>query len=253
VEPPHLVKQHDEETYTMKMNHTERLKSLIDSAFHAAVVSIQNFRIGGQLLRSRLNVENTRKLQSAGLTPGVRFTAHYAPGIIDLVKDEGGANVVSPKRLVKRDGSVELGGRIDLRSLQVHENLGDEESALALYLPGRIVFLHLPSVARNCDRIQRLLDAVNAGQIQTVALYAGVGTLDAALHEGFAKAGLESETVLANDFWEGAIDCLLADNPASGRKTKSFAGGIEQFIASGMRVPGTTMVTIGIPAKGRRA
>jgi len=230
--------------------YTDRLNNLILSAQHAAVVSLQNYSIGGQVLRSRLNVENARKLQSSGLTPGARFTAYYAPGIIEVVKDEAGSNVVSPKRFVKRDGSVEIGGRVDLRSLQVHENLGGEERVLALYLSGRVVFLHLPSVARNCDRIQRLLDAVESGQIQTVALYAGVGTLEAALHEGFAKAGLESATVLANDSWEGAIDCLLANNPASTRRTKSFAGGIEQFIASGMRVPGSTMVSIGIPCKG---
>ena len=220
------------------LSYTNRLNKLILSALHAAVVSLQNFSIGGQVLRSRLNVENTRKLKSSGLTPGSRFKAHYAPGIIEIVKDDSGTNVVSPKRFVKRDGTVEIGGRIDLRSLQVYENLGGEESVLALYLPARIVFLHLPSVARNYDRIQRLLDAVESGQIQNVALYAGVGTLDAALHEGFAQAGLESTTVFANDSWEGAIDCLLADNPASTRTTKSFAGGIEQFIASGMRIPG---------------
>lgn len=227
-----------------------RLNNLILSARHAAVVTLQNFKIGGEVIRSRLNVENTRKLQSSGLTAGSRFTAHYAPGIIEVVKDDNGSNVVSPKRFIKRDGSVEIGGRIDLRSQQVYENLGGEESVLALYLPGRIVFLHLPSVARNLDRIQRLLEAVESGQIQNVALYSGVGTLDAALHEGFAKAGLESNTVFANDSWENAIDCLLADNPSSTQMTRSFAGGIEQFIASGMRVPGTTIVCIGIPCKG---
>ena len=227
-----------------------RLKHVIRQAKHAAVVSLQNYSIGGQVLRSRLNVENTRKLQSSGLEPGVRFSARYAPGMIEVVKDDAGTNVVSPKRFVKRDGSVEVGSRIDLRSMQVHENLGGDERVLALYLPGRIVFMHLPSVARNCDRIERLLDAVQSGEIKTVALYAGVGTLDAALHEGFAKAGLESTTVLANDSWEDAVDCLLADNPASSHKTRTFAGGIEQFVASGMRVPDATFVTIGIPCKG---
>jgi len=243
-------KQKKPEVQKSVLGYTDRLNSLIVSALHAAVVSLQNFRIGGEVLRSRLNVENIRKLQSSGLTPGARFTAYYAPGIIEVVKDDAGTNVVSPKRFVKRDGTVEVGGRIDLRSQRVYENLGGEESVLALYLPGRIVFLHLPSVGRNSDRIQRLLHAVECGQIQNVALYAGVGTLDAALHEGFAKAGLESATVFANDSWEAAIDCLLADNPASTRMTKSFAGGIEQFIASGMRIPGTTMVCIGAPCTG---
>ena len=232
------------------LRYTDRLRHLIQSAQHAAVVSLQKFSIGGQVLRSRLNVENAHKLQSSGLTPGVRFNAYYAPGIIEIVKDDAGTNVVSPKRLVKRDGSVQIGGRIDLRSLQVHENLGAEERVLALYLSGRIVFLHLPSVARNCDRIQRLLESVESGRIQTVSLYSGVGTLDAALHEGFAKAGLESTTLLANDSWEDAIDCLLDNNPATTRATKSFAGGIEQFIASGMRIPGATMVNIGMVCKG---
>lgn len=231
------------------VRYASRLNSLIQSALHAAVVSLQNFSIGGQVLRSRLNVENTRKLQSAGLEPGSRFTARYAPGMIEVVKDDAGSNVVSPKRFVKRDGSVEIGGRIDLRSQKVHENMGGEESVLALYLPGRVVFLHLPSVTRNCDRIERLLDAVQSGEISTVALYAGVGTLDAALHEGFAKAGIESTTVLANDSWGEAVDCMLSDNPAASRKTKSFAGGIEQFVASGIRVPEVTMISMGVPCK----
>lgn len=232
------------------LRYSDRLAALIGSAMHAVVVTLQNYSIGGQVLRSRLNVENAHKLQSSGLTPGARFTAHYAPGIIEVVKDDCGSNVVSPKRFEKRDGSVEIGGRIDLRSLQVHENLGGEERVLALYLPGRLVFVHLPSVARNCDRIQDLLDAVHVGRIQSVALYSGVGTLDAALHEGFAMAGLESATVLANDSWEDAIDCMLVDNPATTRRTRSFSGGIEQFVASGMRIPGTTMLSVGLPCKG---
>ncbi|MGF6440082.1 DNA cytosine methyltransferase [Paraburkholderia youngii] len=227
-----------------------RLSQVLRQAKHAAVVTLQNYSIGGQVLRSRLNIENTRKLQSSGLEPGVRFTARYAPGMIEVVRDDAGTNVVSPKRFPKRDGSVEVGSRIDLRSMQVHENLGGQEQVLALYLPGRIVFMHLPSVARNCDRIERLLDAVQSGQLQTVALYSGVGTLDAALHEGFAKAGMESTTVLANDNWETAVDCLLADNPASSRQTKTFAGGVEQFIASGMRVAGATLLALGLPCKG---
>ncbi|WP_321935502.1 DNA cytosine methyltransferase [Paraburkholderia sp. J8-2] len=247
-----MNRKHTEELQAVQPRapgYTERLNKLIRSALHAAVVTLQNYSIGGQTLRSRLNVENTRKLHASGLTPGARFTARYAPGIIEVVLDDAGGNVVSPKRFVKRDGSVETGSRIDLRSLQVHENLCGEESVLALYLPGRLVFVHLPSVTRNCDRLERLLEAVQSGQIQSVALYAGVGTLDAALHEGFAKAGFESATVLANDSWENALDCLLADNPASTRRTTSFAGGIEQFVASGMRVPGTTMVTLGLPCK----
>ncbi|MFP3637839.1 DNA cytosine methyltransferase [Paraburkholderia sp. SIMBA_054] len=235
---------------TQQSGFTGRIKQMIGSAHHAAVVSLQNYSIGGQVLRSRLNVENARKLQSSGLTPGARFTARYAPGIIEVVKDETGTNVVSPKRFFKRDGSVELGGRIDLRSLQVHENLAGLESVIALYLPGRVVFMHLPSVARNCDRIERLLYAVHSGKVRSVALYSGVGTLDAALHEGFATAGLASETVLANDSWEGGIDCLLSDNPASTQATKSFAGGIQEFIASGMRVPETTLVSLGVPCRG---
>lgn len=245
-----LEERKEQDAQISKRGYTERLNQLILSASHAAVISLQNFRIGGQVLRSRLNVENTRKLRSSGLSAGARFTAHYAPGIIEVVKDDAGTNVISPKRFVKRDGSIEIGGRIDLRSQQVYENLGGEERALALYLPGRVVFLHLPSVARNCDRIQRLLDAVQAGQIKTVGLYAGIGTLEAAIHEGFADAGLESTTIFANDSWDEAIDCLLADNPASTRRTKSFAGGIEQFIASGIRIPETTLVNIGLPCRG---
>lgn len=228
----------------------QTMTRLAGAAFHQAVVTIQNIRHGSSSIRSRINIENTRKLKQAGFPVGTRFSVNYRPGMVELVKDNNGTNVIAPKTFPKRDGTSTVGERLDLRSSQIHEKFAGEERVLALYLDGRIVFLHLPTVTRGLERAEMLKEAVERGSLNTAALYAGIGTLDAALHDGFELAGLHSETVFANDSWDEAVDCMLNDNPAVGPHTRTFTGGIEQFIASGTRLSDVHMVVLGIPCKG---
>lgn len=228
----------------------QSMTRLAEAAFHQAVVTIQNIRHGSCSIRSRINVENTRKLKEAGFPVGTRFTVNYQPGMVELVKDDNGTNVIAPKTFPKRDGTSTIGERLDLRSSQIHEKFAGEERVLALYLDGRIVFLHLPTVTRGLERAEKLVKAVESGTLRTAALYAGIATLDAALHEGFKKAGLNSEMVFANDSWDVAVDCMLNDNPAVVPHTRTFTGGIEQFIASGMRRSDLDMLVLGIPCRG---
>lgn len=231
-------------------NVVQKLAQLTASAKHIAVITLQNIRYGSNLIRSRINIENTKTLKQSGFSVGTRFSINYEMGMVELVKSDHGTNLISTKNFSKRDGSQVIGERLDLRSMQIHAKFAGKEKVLALFLDDRIVFLHLPTITRCFDRAQKLKDAVERGVLRTAALYAGVGTLDVGLHEGFAKSGIHTDLAFVNDSWDVATECLLNDNPVASKSTQSFCGGIEEFIASGMKVSGIDMATIGIPCKG---
>lgn len=228
----------------------ERMNALAKRAKHMAIVSVSKVKVGAAELRGRINIENSRQLKEAGFPVGTRFNVSYQPGFVEAVKHDFGTNTIAPKRFGRRDGSETIGERFDLRSKQVHEHFAGEDKVLALYLADRIVFLHLPTVSKNLQRLERLKSAIQRGKLRTAAFYSGIGTLDAALHDGFAKAGFETEIALANDSWSVALDALLSDNPAAGKSTRTFAGGIEQFLASGARLTDVDLFIAGIPCKG---
>jgi DNA (cytosine-5)-methyltransferase 1 len=228
----------------------ETLARMSNAARHIAVVTVGNIRQCGEQFKSRINIENTRQLKQSGFSVGTKFKVSYSKGMVEVVADNNGTNIIAPKRFGRRDGSEVTGERLDLRSFQIHEKFNGEEKVLALYLDGRIVFMHLPTKGRGLERAEKLIDAIKSGKLRTAAFYAGIGTLDAALHEGFEKEGIHSEIAFANDSWDVAIDAMLNDNPAVGMSTRTFTGGIEQFVASGMRLNDIDLAVIGIPCKG---
>jgi DNA (cytosine-5)-methyltransferase 1 len=229
---------------------TTMMGKLTRAARHAAVITLQKVRYKGGELRSRINIENQRQLKASGFSAGTRFEVTYKAGLVEIVASDQGSNIISPKRFAKRDGTEETGERLDLRSLQIHEKFAGEERILALYLDKRVVFLHIPTVARGLARVEQLLEAVERKELRTAALYAGIGTLDAALHDGFKKAGIHSEMVLANEILPEATDAMLNDNPATSARTRTFNCGIEEFIASGRTIETPDLVALGIPCKG---
>lgn len=228
----------------------QMMGDMAKAARHAAVITLQKIRFKGGEVRSRINIENQRQLKASGFSAGTRFTVTYSVGMVEIAVSNQGTNVISPKFFPKRDGSDEIGERLDLRSLQIHENFAGQERILALYLENRVVFVHLPTVARGLSRVEQLLDAVKRKSLRTAALYAGIGTLDAALHEGFEKAGLNAQMCFANEILEEATNAMLNDNPAASHKTKTFNGGIEQYLASGIDIGTPDLCALGIPCKG---
>jgi DNA (cytosine-5)-methyltransferase 1 len=234
----------------MTSGFVERMNTLARRATHIAVVSVGKVKRGAEELRGRINIENSRQLKEAGFSVGTKFKVSYQPGFVEAVRDEQGSNTIVLKRFARRDGREVQGERFDLRSPQVHEHFAGEEKVLALYLADRIVFLHLPTVSRNLQRLERLKSALQRGKLRTAAFYSGLGTLDAALHDGFKKAGIETEVAMVNDSWGVAIDALLNDHPAARKATRTFTGGIEQFIASGARMSDVDLFVAGIPCKG---
>lgn len=207
------------------------MRELTTAAKHVALVTVGKVKQGTVELRSRINIENTRQLKAAGFDVGTRFRVNYQPGVVEIVRDEQGSSVIAPKRFARRDGTEVVGQRLDLRSTQIHEQFSGEEQVMAVYPEGRMVFLHLPTAATSLARTERLREALTRGTIRTAALCSGIGTLDAALHEGFEQAGLNSEMAVANDNWDMGVHCLLNDNPAATSRTTTFECGIEQPLA----------------------
>lgn len=226
------------------------LAKLVDAARHAAVITLQKVKHAGGEVRSRINIENQRQLKASGFSVGTRYDVSYSAGVVEVVATRQGGHVIAPKLFAKRGGPDEIGERLDLRSLQIHEKFAGQERILVIYLENRLLFLHLPTVARGLERIEQLISAVERKTLRTAALYAGIGTLDAALHEGFKQSGMHSELTVVNEIWPEAMNGLLNDNPVASARTRSFCGGIQEFIAAGAMTDTPDMVTLGIPCKG---
>jgi DNA (cytosine-5)-methyltransferase 1 len=234
----------------MNQGFTKTIKALATSARHMAVITLGKIRVGDSELRSRINIENARQLKQAGFSAGSKFSVTYSQGRVEVKADDEGTNTISPKRFGRRDGSEVIGERLDLRSIQIHHKFSGQERVLAIYLERRIIFMHLPAVGKGYERAEQLIEAIKRGKLNTAAFYAGIGTLDAALHDGFAKEGITSEVRFANDSWSLAVNALIADNPAATNLTRTFDGGIEHFIGTGAEVDDIHMAVLGIPCKG---
>lgn len=220
-------------------------------ARHAAIYTLQPMQTAQGAVRSRINVENQRQLADAGFHPGRRYRVRYAPGQVEVVADPQGDRVVAPKHVPRRDGTAAIGSRLDVRSFQVAAHLPGQDRVLALYLEGRILFLRIPTAARGLARIAQLAASLDRGTLRTVALYAGVASLDLALHDGMQTAGLSTSLAFLNDAWGRAVDAAVENNPVTAT-ARTFTGGIEEVLAADVlpTLGPIDLVALGIPCTG---
>jgi DNA (cytosine-5)-methyltransferase 1 len=202
--------------------------------------------------QGRANIENIHQLHASGFIAGASFSVDSSNDIGIVFKvDPEGDRTVSPKEHKRRDGSVTIGARIDVRSKEIADKMPDPNNIVVYYLDGMIVLMPKPSDVNNAKRIEQLKRALELKHFKTIALYAGVGTLDDSLHEGFAMNGINTELSMATDTWETGLSALFGSNLAASGNTKTMAIGIDQLCAMGsMDYSGVTMLTAGIPCKG---
>jgi DNA (cytosine-5)-methyltransferase 1 len=229
------------------------IKHIMASAIHISTtkLGIVN-RNKENEYHGRANIENIHQLNSSGFVAGARFTVDSShPDAVTFKLTENGERVVTPKENKRRDGSVVIGSRIDVRSELIASKLPDPNNVVVYYLDGMIVLMPTPSDLNNAKRINKLKLAIENNDFKTAAVYSGFGGIDDSLHEGFELNGLSSKLVFATDIWSNAIDALYENNAAATKKTKTAIIGIEQLCAMGMRpFEDADMITFGIPCKG---
>ena len=201
----------------------------------------------------RVNIENLHQLSSAGLVAGEHYRVTTKRHELQIITDPTGQYVVSPKNFKRRDGTVKIGSRVDvrLRALMTDCEFPDPTQLVVYYLADRLIVMPRPSEINNSRRLANLAQDLTDKTIRSAALYSGYGSLDAALHEGFERHGLHSELQLANDVWAPALNALFENNPAATKKTRTLNLGIEQLCAMGTSpFKGISLLTAGILCKG---
>lgn len=222
----------------------------IDRALHVSTTRMAPLPSGR---RGRLNIENRILLSRSGLVTGV----HVRPVVgIDFVYvqrvEKPGADTiqVAAKRFSNRDGSFTEGARVDIRRNQLVDIFPEDETLLVAYCAGGVLVTLLPTRKRAKQRWVHLLNAVKSGVISTSTLYAGIGTLDSAIHEGLARSGLHARSLWVNEYMEWAAEASLLDNPAA--PAMALSCGIEQVLALQEKktLPAPTMLVLSPPCKG---
>ena len=204
---------------------------------------------GGE--RGRLNIENRGLMASVGLVAGTHVRPEFGADFIFIRRVRKAAAdtlQIAPKNYPNRDGSVSIGGRIDLRRTQVAELFGEEKRLVVAYFQEGVLITLLPTRQKARERWHSLLRAAATGNITTGSAYSGIGTLDAAVHDGLEKAGFSVEALFAEDVWPEAVEAMLQDNPA--RPKTAAALPIEEFVAVAGERRAPHVLVLGVPCKG---
>ena len=190
---------------------------------------------------------------SVGLVPGALVRPEFGPDFVYLrrvVRADAETLVIAPKSFENRDGTTTIGSRLDLRRVALGLLFQAAETLLVAYCPDGLLVTRLPSRRQARRRWERLVAAAHRGELATASLFTGLGTLDAALHDGLRQAGFRAASLWANDNWEPAVEGLMADNPA--RPRTALACGIEEVVAltAERELPVPDLLVMGLPCKG---
>jgi len=221
--------------------------SKLGEPLHASTLTIGQVKKNGA---ARINIENLKQLSDSGFVPGISFKFESRDNdVYALVASDAGTNVVVKKEFKTRASGVKIGSRVDVRRLEMADRV--KQKYMVLYFDGLVLLMPPASTVNNIERINRLKNAYQTKQFNKIALYSGIGTLDASLHEGFEDVGIKTNLVAVNDNWDKAIDALINSNPAANKATRSYTMGIDELVALG-RLPKDNihMLVVGIPCKG---
>ena len=202
---------------------------------------------------ARINIENRDLFTLCGMAPGDFVRVEFGADFLFVRKldcPEWDSLTLSPKRYVNRDGNETVGCRLDIRRVRTAEVFSGEAQLMVAYMPEGLLITLMPTRRKARDRWTQLIRSVKSGVLRTGSTFTGIGTLDAALHAGFEKSGIQARNEFANDNWGDALEAMLSGNPAKPRR--SFATGVEQLVAlaTDAPLPKIDLLAMGVPCKG---
>jgi DNA (cytosine-5)-methyltransferase 1 len=226
--------------------------NLLKKALHVTTTKLGFITNKVSKVRGRINIENIHQLASSKFVSGSRYDVITVNAYeLKFIINESGKYVVAQKENKRRDGKNVIGSRVDCRLKELGEHFANPDDLVVYYLEGMLVVTDKPSAINNQKRIEKLKKAIADNEITSAAIYSGIGTLDDSLHEGFAKQGLNTSLVYANDVWDKSLTALYENNLAATNKTKTYSIGIEELCASGdVPFKNVVLLTAGIVCKG---
>jgi len=173
------------------------------------MATLINTKLGSNRGRSRIFLEGT-KLAREGYVPGGRFDI-IADGEKRLVLKmaEQGRYKISKRTRNGRTHPI-----IDINRAELADIFAGVEMLRCMVAKGKIIITAHFQEKRVNDRAERLMRKLEEGEpLRVGSLFHGAGTLDRALHDGFAKAGINTKTGVAVELESKYLDASLANNP----------------------------------------
>ncbi|MTJ94037.1 MAG: DNA cytosine methyltransferase [Desulfovibrio sp.] len=183
-------------------------------------------------------------LRDAGALPGVRFRLIPDPAnrtLVIEITDDGDRRVSSKGP----DYPV-----VDINFSGLTDILGRVERLKVVFKPGKIVVTVHPDELATEERLNRLQQELASGVPLTVgSVFHGGGVMEAALHEGFKRAGIETEMGFAIELNGRFLEASLRNNPVwrSG-KGVAICGSADDVELG--ELPKVSILQAGIPCDG---
>jgi len=166
------------------------------------------------------------KLEECGFERGERYRVDYDVdrNEIRLVLCDSGNRVVSGRKRGNRVDPI-----VDICNADVVRFAGNAARVRADFRPGIIVFSISHLDRKRDEREARFLAEAHQGSLTKASVCAGIGMASAALHEGLAQAGIESEVVWIADRSRRYLQVACDNNVAVTNKTKLFEATLEEL------------------------
>ena len=134
------------------------IKNLLKKAKHITTIKlgVLNKNKASQY-QGRANIENIHQLSASNLKPGDRYNIEITKNMLAITASNDGDFVVAPKEHKRRDGSVIVGSRIDVRRKELDGNFVNPEELLVYYLDNAVFVTSKPSAMNNQKRIEALM------------------------------------------------------------------------------------------------
>lgn len=181
------------------------------------------------------------RLARGQFTPATRYDVLYKDGVVILRASKEGSRKVS----ARKEKPI-----IDLCSKVVGSWFPVGTKLKAVVRKGRIVIRRLASAVKALKRDRDLLRKVRNGEaLDVVSLFHGGGVMDRAVHEGLARAGLNSRIHAAVEIDGRYLDASLrANSDLFDEKTLVINAPIQDVDLT--TVKPASLMTIGLPCTG---
>lgn len=186
-------------------------------------------------------------LEQCGFTVGSFYRTHIdlESRTITIETSETGNKV---SRKAKKRGGQDFVPVVDLCNKDITEVFGSFQKVRAQYFDGKIVLTVHHLEKRRVSAIESLKANLAKGEITEGTLCAGGGISNRALHEGFERAGLKSQTMFIADIEGDFMQVAVDNSPAVNNDTMLVVGGLNEIEAD--LLPQVNVLSLSLPCVG---
>lgn len=194
------------------------------------------------------------RLAREGLEPGMALKVVTRAGQLLLVpaaSDDTPANDEVRVNVSRRKRGDKITPLLELRLPVLAKMFGLAARVVVKLVKGKLSISRHHQDSRITEREDSLLEALEAGDSLTVSsLYHGGGALDAAIHDGFEKAGVASYVKIASEIESKYLDSSLTNNAHLFRDDSLILNApVEQLAFTAANVK-THVLVGGVPCTG---